>query len=72
MSSPPQVRLVPATVPLLDALTDDLARFEALIGSPVPVPLGFEHVEDQEYPDLGVVWEWIWSRPPEATASHQA
>jgi RimJ/RimL family protein N-acetyltransferase len=32
----PQVRLVPATVPLLTALTDDPTRFGELIGSPVP------------------------------------
>jgi [ribosomal protein S5]-alanine N-acetyltransferase len=36
MSSRPQVRLVPATVPLLHALQDDRARFGELIGSPVP------------------------------------
>jgi RimJ/RimL family protein N-acetyltransferase len=36
MSSDPQVRLVPATVPLLTALTDDPTRFEELLGSPVP------------------------------------
>ncbi|MFI7586562.1 GNAT family N-acetyltransferase [Spongisporangium articulatum] len=32
----PLVRLVPATVELLEALADDPSRFEALIGSPVP------------------------------------
>jgi [ribosomal protein S5]-alanine N-acetyltransferase len=36
MSSDPQVRLMPATVPLLNALNDDPARFDELIGSPVP------------------------------------
>ena len=36
MSSRPQVRLVPATVPLLDALNDDRTRFGELIGSTVP------------------------------------
>ena len=36
MSPHPQVRLVPATVPLLMALNDDPARFAELIGSPVP------------------------------------
>ena len=36
MSSEPEVWLVPATVRLLDALTDDPARFSDLIGSPVP------------------------------------
>ena len=36
MSLHPQVRLVPATVPLLDALNDDPSRFGELIGSSVP------------------------------------
>ena len=36
MSSTPHVRLLPATVPLLNALQDDPAQFEQLIGSPVP------------------------------------
>jgi RimJ/RimL family protein N-acetyltransferase len=36
MSSHPLVRLVPATVPLLNALNEDRARFGELIGSPVP------------------------------------
>lgn len=36
MSSHPQIRLVPATLPLLKALREDPARFEELIGSPVP------------------------------------
>jgi len=36
MSSRPQVRLVAATVPLLDALEEDRALFSTLIGSPVP------------------------------------
>src|SRR6476659_8792996 len=36
MSSDPQVRLVAATVPLLNALNDDPAQFEELMGSPVP------------------------------------
>ena len=172
MSSAPQVRLIPATVPLLDALNDDPALFAGLIGSPVPdgwpefpeaigftlahlqsaseadaswsmqffvdaatgrlvgsggfaappvertveigyevapeyrgqrfgvaaaralveravisgevdhvtahtlpgpnpstgvlVSLGFEHVDDQEDPEVGPVWEWRWSRPSEA------
>jgi ribosomal-protein-alanine N-acetyltransferase len=172
MSSHPQVRLVPATVPLLNALNDDPGQFTELIGSPVPdgwpefpeaigftlaylqsasgvdaswsmqffvddatgrlvgsggfaappaertveigyevapefrgqrfgvaaaralveqavgtgqvdhvtahtlpgpnpstgvlVSLGFEHVDNQEDPEVGVVWEWRWTRPPEA------
>jgi RimJ/RimL family protein N-acetyltransferase len=171
VSSHPQVRLVPATVPLLDALTEDRALFGELIGSSAPdgwpefpeaiaftlqhlrsapepdrawsmqlfldhetgrllgsggfaaspldrtveigyevapefrgrgfgraaaralveravasgevdrvvahtlpgpnastrvlVPLGFEHVGDQEDPEVGTVWEWSWSRPPD-------
>ena len=30
----------------------------------VLVALGFEHVADQEDPEVGTVWEWRWSRPP--------
>ena len=37
MASQPQIRLVPATVPLLNALSDDRSRFSELIGSPVPI-----------------------------------
>ena len=29
----------------------------------VLVTLGFEHVGDQEDPDVGTVWEWRWIRP---------
>ena len=36
MLSHPQVRLVPATVPLLNALNDDRTLFGELIGSPAP------------------------------------
>ena len=36
MSSHPQVRLVPATVPLLTALDGDRALFSEMIASPVP------------------------------------
>ena len=36
MSFHPQVRLVPATVQLLNALNDDRALFRELMGSPVP------------------------------------
>jgi len=28
--------------------------------------LGFEHTADDEDPEVGVVWEWRWSRPPDA------
>jgi RimJ/RimL family protein N-acetyltransferase len=30
----------------------------------VLVSLDFEHVEDQEDPEAGVVWEWRWPRSP--------
>lgn len=36
MALHPQVRLVAATVPMLEALTSDRSRFSELIGSPVP------------------------------------
>jgi len=36
MVSQPEVRLVPATVPLLNALNEDRTLFRELIGSPVP------------------------------------
>lgn len=29
----------------------------------VLVSLGFEHVADQEDPEVGTVWEWRWTRP---------
>lgn len=29
----------------------------------VLVSLGFEHVADQEDPEVGAVWEWRWTRP---------
>jgi RimJ/RimL family protein N-acetyltransferase len=32
----------------------------------VLVSLGFEHVDDQEDPEVGVVWEWRWTRLSEA------
>jgi RimJ/RimL family protein N-acetyltransferase len=30
----------------------------------VLVSLAFEHVADQEDPEVGTVWEWRWTRPP--------
>ena len=30
----------------------------------VLVSLGFEHVDDQEDPEVGTVWEWRWTRLP--------
>ena len=32
----------------------------------VLVSLGFDHTADREDPDVGQVWEWSWSRPPDA------
>ncbi len=29
----------------------------------VLVSLGFEHVAEQQDPEAGTVWEWIWTRP---------
>ena len=29
----------------------------------VLVSLGFEHTDDQEDPEVGVDWEWRWTRP---------
>jgi RimJ/RimL family protein N-acetyltransferase len=63
MSSHPQVRLVPATVPLLNALNDDRVLFCDLIGSPVPdgwpefpeaIGLTLEHL--QNGPEAGHPW----------------
>jgi len=31
--------------------------------SGVLVSLGFEHVDDQQDPEVGTVWEWRWTRP---------
>ena len=33
----------------------------------VLVSLGFEHTNDQEDPEVGVVWEWRWTRPTSGT-----
>jgi ribosomal-protein-alanine N-acetyltransferase len=60
MSFHPQVRLVPATVPLLNALDEDRTLFCELIGSPVPdgwpefpEAIGFtlEHLQTAPEPD---------------------
>jgi len=63
MSSRPQVRLVPATVALLSALNDDPARFEELIGSPVPdgwpefpEAIGFALTHLQDAPEADLSW----------------
>jgi RimJ/RimL family protein N-acetyltransferase len=62
MSSHPQIRLVPATVPLLTALKDDQSRFSELIGSPIPAgwpefpeAIGFtlEHLRNAPEADRG-------------------
>lgn len=55
MSPHPKVRLVPATVSLLNALSEDRVRFGELIGSPVPdgwpefpeaIVFALEHLQD--------------------------
>jgi [ribosomal protein S5]-alanine N-acetyltransferase len=60
MSVPPRVRLVPATVPLLDALNEERAVFGELIGSRVPdgwpefpeaVDFTLEHLRNAPEPD---------------------
>jgi ribosomal-protein-alanine N-acetyltransferase len=63
MSSHPQVRLIPATVPLLTALNDDLTQFDELIGSPVPEgwpefpeAIGFTLAHIQNAPEAGRSW----------------
>jgi hypothetical protein len=35
-------------------------------GLQLAVELGFEHVDDQEDPEVGAVWEWRWTRLSEA------
>ncbi len=59
----PQVRLIPATVPLLHALNDDRTLFSELMGSAVPdgwpefpeaVDFTLEHL--QSAPEAGQVW----------------
>ena len=63
MSFRPQVRLVPATVPLLNALSEDRTRFCELIGSPVPdgwpefpEAIGFTLVHLQKAPEADRSW----------------
>lgn len=60
MPSDPQVRLVPATVDLLQALNDDRTMFGELIGSPVPdgwpefpeaIDFALAHLQDAPEPD---------------------
>ncbi|HET9422973.1 MAG TPA: GNAT family protein [Nocardioides sp.] len=62
MSPLPEVRLVAATVPLLESLTADPARFSEMIGSPIPegwpefpeaIPFALEflqHASDSDRP----------------------
>ncbi len=83
MSSSPQVRLIPATVPLLNALNDESGPSRQARSTTSPrtlcparirrrgflVSLGFEHVDDQEDPEVGAVWEWRWTRPSEEPAN---
>lgn len=63
MSFHPQVRLVPATVPLLNALKEDRVLFGELIGSPVPdgwpefpeaIGFALEHLQDA--PEAAHAW----------------
>jgi RimJ/RimL family protein N-acetyltransferase len=63
MSSHPQVRLVPATVRLLNALNDDPPGFSELIGSPVPAgwpefpeAIGFALAHLHEAPQADLSW----------------
>lgn len=63
MSYHPQVRLVPATVPLLRALNEDRALFGELIGSPVPdgwpefpEAIGFTLQQLQNSPETDRAW----------------
>ena len=63
MSAHPQVRLIPATVPLLNALNDDPAQFDELIGSPVPdgwpefpEAIGFTLAHLQNAPEADRSW----------------
>ena len=59
----PRVRLVPATVPMLHALTEDRTRFGELIGSPVPdgwpefpEAIGFTLAHLENAPEADHVW----------------
>ncbi|MDQ1664865.1 MAG: [ribosomal protein S5]-alanine N-acetyltransferase, partial [Actinomycetota bacterium] len=63
MSSQPQVRLIPATVPMLNALNDDPTQFGELIGSPVPdgwpefpEAIGFTLTHLQNAPEADRSW----------------
>ena len=63
MPVPPRIRLVAATVPLLNALNDDHALFSELIGSPVPngwpqfpEAIGFTLEHLQSAPEADRAW----------------
>jgi len=63
MSLQPQVRLVPATVPLLNALNEDRTLFRELMGSPVPdgwpefpEAIGFTLEHLQNAPEADRAW----------------
>ncbi len=63
MTTHPQIRLVAATVPLLDALSDDPSLFSELIGSPVPIgwpefpeAIGFTLEQLQNASDADRAW----------------
>ena len=72
MSPRPHVRLVPATVALLDALNEDRTRFEELMGSPVPdgwpefpEAIGFTLEHLQNAPQASHVWSMQFFVDPE-------
>ncbi|HEY8590582.1 MAG TPA: GNAT family protein [Naasia sp.] len=63
----PRVALVPATVPLLDALASDRAEFSAMIGSAAPdawpqfpEAIGFTRDVLTEHPEQGEWWMWFF------------
>jgi len=63
MPAHPQVRLIPATVPMLTALNDDPAQFAQLVGSPVPdgwpefpEAIGFTLAQLQNAPEAVRSW----------------
>ena len=76
MANRPTVRLLPATIPLLDALLGDRALFGELIGSPAPegwpefseaIPYTREHLEKATEADRR--WSMrFWSRRSEVSA----
>ena len=73
MVSQPQVRLVPATVPLLNALSEDRTVFGELMGSPVPdgwpefpEAIGFTLEHLQNAPEADHAWSMQFFVDPAA------